>query len=270
MDLNLPLVSVCMITYNHEPFVSRAIEGVLLQQTDFPIELVISEDGSDDQTRAICERYAKENPEIVRLLPFESNLGMNKNLFRVFEHSRADFIGVCEGDDYWTDPLKLQKQLTFLKENREFSFCYHRVGVLKGGDLADVIPKAKSGPVGMTDLLSRQNNKLVSMFFRKTDLLFDYHRFPIESFATPDFRTSMILSSVGRGYLLDHTMAIYRWHTGGIYSALSEIKKLQIGIHNRRAALQHIPMNFKQQMICRLMIGLRQLKILLLKMGWKG
>lgn len=261
MSGNLPEVSVAMIAFRHEEFISRAIESVLSQKAPFAFELVIGEDASDDQTRDVCELYAQKYPDIVRLLPPHPNLGMTPNLYRVFEHCNGRYIAVCEGDDYWSDPFKLQKQFIFLEENAKFSFCYHRVKTLVGGEFTDLIPKGRSGPVGINQLHRRQNNKLVSMMFRRTPGLFDYSRFPLEGFTTPDYRTTMVLSIHGPGYLLNDTMAVYRLHPGGIYSALPEERKLRIGIKNRKAALKYIPMTIPQRLFCRLMIAVRQLKL---------
>jgi glycosyltransferase involved in cell wall biosynthesis len=121
------MVSVCMITYNHEPFIRVAIEGVLIQKATFPMELVIGEDCSTDNTRAICEEYVKKHPNIIRLLPSEKNAGMMPNFIRTLQACTGKYIALCEGDDYWTDPLKLQKQVDFLEGNNDYSMCFHSV-----------------------------------------------------------------------------------------------------------------------------------------------
>lgn len=112
-----PLVSARIITYNHEPYIARAIEGVLMQETDFPIELVIGEDCSTDRTRDIVFEYQKKYPEIIRVVTSEHNVGSYQNGLRTTNACRGKYIAYCEGDDYWTDPLKLQKQVDFLEAN---------------------------------------------------------------------------------------------------------------------------------------------------------
>ena len=116
-------LSIVMITYNHEPYIRQAIEGVLMQETFFNIELVIGEDCSTDKTRSICEEYADKFPDKINLLPTEGNLGMMPNFMRTLEARTGKYIALCEGDDYWTDSLKLQKQLDFLEENEECVVC---------------------------------------------------------------------------------------------------------------------------------------------------
>jgi glycosyltransferase involved in cell wall biosynthesis len=124
------MVSVHMITYNHEEYIAQAIDGVLMQKADFRYELVIGEDCSTDSTRDICEKYANRNPEIIRLLPSESNLGMMQNAFRTTEACNGKYIALCEGDDYWTDIDKLQKQVDFMEENPEYSLTFGNAEIL--------------------------------------------------------------------------------------------------------------------------------------------
>ena len=93
------MVSVCMITYNHEAYIAQAIEGVLMQQTDFPIELVIGEDCSTDRTRAICLEYQQRHPGIIRLALRERNIGMMPNFVQTLQACEGKYIALCEGDD---------------------------------------------------------------------------------------------------------------------------------------------------------------------------
>ena len=108
-----PKVSVCMISYRHAAFIAQAIESVLAQQCDFEIELVIGDDCSPDGTGAICDEFARRDPR-VRLLPRDRNLGVMANFSRTLQACRGEYVAVCEGDDYWIDPLKLAKQVAFL------------------------------------------------------------------------------------------------------------------------------------------------------------
>ena len=126
---NIPLVSVCMITYNHEKYISQSIDGVLMQKTDFPIELVIGEDCSTDNTRNLCMEYKEKYPDKIKLLLPEKNLGMIQNFNATIQSCAGKYIALCEGDDYWIDPYKLQKQVDFLEANPDFSFVYTDVDI---------------------------------------------------------------------------------------------------------------------------------------------
>lgn len=117
------LVSVCMITYNHERYIQQAIEGVMMQVCSYPFQLVLGEDCSTDNTRKICEEFTKTNNRI-RLLPKKQNLGITKNFIRTLEACQSKYIALCEGDDYWTDPHKLQKQIDFLEANPEYGLVH--------------------------------------------------------------------------------------------------------------------------------------------------
>ncbi|MCX7858348.1 MAG: glycosyltransferase [Deltaproteobacteria bacterium] len=116
-----PLVSVHMITYNHEKYIAEAIEGVLKQKTTFPFELVIGEDFSTDSTRKICLEYQKRYPNIIKLLQREKNIGMVPNFVDTLKNCKGKYVAFCEGDDYWIDEYKLQKQVEFLENNAKYS-----------------------------------------------------------------------------------------------------------------------------------------------------
>lgn len=109
------VVTVAMITYNHESFIAEAIEGVLMQRTDFNYQLLIGEDNSTDRTREIILDYMKCNQDIIHLLPQEKNLGMIPNFIETLKACNGKYIALCEGDDYWIDPDKLQKQVDFFR-----------------------------------------------------------------------------------------------------------------------------------------------------------
>lgn len=141
-----PVVSVNMITYNHEPYIRQAIEGVMMQKTDFEFELIIGEDASTDKTREICFEYQKKYPEKIRVLWWHENLRKVKhpaggNLVRNAAHCRGEFIAICEGDDYWTDPLKLQKQVDLFRRDDRLSIVYTDFQTLCASDgrLSDAI-----------------------------------------------------------------------------------------------------------------------------------
>ena len=118
-----PLVSVFMITYNHEKFIAQAIEGVLMQKTNFPFELIIGEDCSTDRTREIVVDYAQRFPEIIKPILHEKNVGMKSNMNTCMQACSGKYTAICEGDDYWIDSLKLQKQVGFLEAHSDFSMC---------------------------------------------------------------------------------------------------------------------------------------------------
>jgi len=112
-----PLVSVLMLTYRHEAYLAEAIEGVLAQRVDFPIELIVADDGSRDGSLEIALRFHHERPDVVRIVTGLENVGARANRRRASTYVRGEFLAFCEGDDYWTDSQKLQKQVDWLRAN---------------------------------------------------------------------------------------------------------------------------------------------------------
>lgn len=128
-DLNMKnrlLVSVFMITYNHEKYIEEAIGGVLMQETNFEYELIIADDCSPDNTPIIINDIIKNHPKGHRIKYFrhKENLGMQANGLFALQQCTGKYIALCEGDDYWTDPLKLQRQVDFLEMNSDFVMCF--------------------------------------------------------------------------------------------------------------------------------------------------
>ena len=117
-------VSIFMLAYNQERYISQAIEGVLMQKTSFRTELVIGEDCSTDSTRSICMHYAELYPHKIKLLLNKENLGLGANYVRTYSQCTGKYVAICDGDDYWTDPYKLQKQVDFLEINQDFSLVF--------------------------------------------------------------------------------------------------------------------------------------------------
>ncbi|MDR1809745.1 MAG: glycosyltransferase [Prevotella sp.] len=213
-----PLVSVCMITYNQERFISQAIEGVVIQKTDFPVELVIGEDCSTDNTRAICMEYKEKYPDKIKLLLPEKNLGMIRNFLATLQSCTGKYIALCEGDDYWTDPLKLQKQIDFLEANPDFSICFHPVKVLKGDELVDDYITRETSDVSDIYELSKGNYMHTpSVVFRKEEKVFEDIA-GLGDLPIGDYVIHLLNAQYGKIKKLPDIMAVYRADVG-IWSA---------------------------------------------------
>ncbi len=144
-----PLVSVCITTYQHVDYIKECLDSILCQKTDFLYEILLGEDCSTDGTREICIEYEKKYPDDINLfmhsrdtvIYVNGNATGRYNFVNNLKHAKGKYIALCDGDDYWTDPYKLQKQVDFLERNPDFSTCYHDVLVLEDGkfdDSADV------------------------------------------------------------------------------------------------------------------------------------
>jgi len=216
------MVSVSMITYNHEKYIAEAIEGVVMQKTSFPFELVIGEDLSTDNTRTICLEYQKKYPDIIRLRLNETNQGMMLNWINNIECGKGRYIALCDGDDYWTDPYKLQKQVDFMEANPDYALCSHKVYTLMCDTLDENIEMEKD-ILSTDDLIGKDWGLLTaSIFFRK-----DAHKTPAWYYTVKngDFALQLIVSLSGKIKFLPEYMAVYRQHLGGMSSTLKPLNQ---------------------------------------------
>lgn len=121
-----PLVTVCIPTYNQERWIGDAIQGALDQQTSFRVRILVSDDASTDATLAVCKRYAERYPDRVHVVSNERNIGMLANYEKLYRSVDTRYIAFCDGDDYWIDPLKLQRQVDYLESHIDCGMCFAR------------------------------------------------------------------------------------------------------------------------------------------------
>lgn len=211
-----------MITYNHEKFIAEAIEGVVMQKTNFPFELVIGEDCSTDNTRAICIEYQKKYPDIIRLRLPETNQGMMLNWINNIENGQGKYIALCDGDDYWTDPYKLQKQFDFMEANPDFALSSHSVYTLMCGHLDENIEMERD-ELTTEDIIRKDWGLLTaSIFFRKeAHKTLDWYY----TVKNGDYALQLIVSLSGKIKYLPEYMSVYRQHLGGMSSTLKPLNQ---------------------------------------------
>lgn len=138
--MNKPKLSVILITYNHEKYIRKALDSVLMQETSFPFEIVVGEDCSTDNTKNIVKEYVKKYPEKIRLIDRKKNTGRpTLNVYETTMACKGEYLAYLEGDDYWTDPQKLQKQVDFLEIHPEYIACTHAHKMIDddGNDITD-------------------------------------------------------------------------------------------------------------------------------------
>lgn len=151
----LPLVSVAITTYNLEKLVARSIDSALAQEVPFPIEIVIGDDGSTDGTLQVVASYAERYPNLIRVFTREKNVGIQRNTFETLDRCRGRYTAWLDGDDYWTDPHKLAKQVNILESDSSVSVCGHAVRwvTLEGEIKRDRYPSVAAGRYGMEEIL---------------------------------------------------------------------------------------------------------------------
>jgi hypothetical protein len=212
-------VSVCMITYNHEKFVAQAIESVLMQETDFDYELVIGEDCSTDGTAAIVADYQQRYPEKIRANIRDKNVGMMANFFSVLEACTGEYMAMCEGDDYWISPHKLQTQVDYLGAHPEVAVSFQRASIVYEGAVTD---KGTHWPGYDVPALTSLEHYLVSDNYIP-ECTAVVRNIPIRTFPEWFFRAEiddLALWLMHARYGLIHydssVGAIYRKHSGGV------------------------------------------------------
>lgn len=211
-----PLVSVCCITYNHVNFIRDAIEGFLMQQTSFPIEIIIHDDASTDGTADIVREYEAKYPNKIKPIYQNENQwskGIKPSPTYVWPKAKGKYIALCEGDDYWTDPLKLQKQADFLEENSEYAGSFHET-IVKGDSNGRIYGKYPQDYLTVVDTLSSFSPWHTSSFmFRKI-----YLELPewFHQIVSGDMALFAIVAKNGKIKSHKEVMSVYRKHSEGI------------------------------------------------------
>ncbi len=230
-------VSVVMITYNHENYISEAIEGVLMQECAFDFELIIADDLSPDNTMyKVNEILAKSNKaKRVKYIKHEKNKGIIPNFVWALEQCKAKYIALCEGDDYWTDPHKLQKQVDFLENNTNHSLCFHS-SFIKNQNSSNLYPEkaAENMDYAADDLLLSKVAHTASFVFRNN--LLNMLDFSNKSIFGGDVFLALMLADKGLVYGMKDYMSVYRIHEMGITSVESS-KGI---VHQKRFIKQYI------------------------------
>lgn len=211
-----PDISIAMLTYNHEKFICEAIESVLMQKTNYKYKIIIAEDFSTDKTRKIVLDYQKKYPDKIKLILQDKNVGASQNNIDLLSNLEGKYIAALEGDDYWTDPLKLQKQVDFLEGNLEYVLCFHQVNILKtNGEIVDDFITKVPENYETIETLARLGNYIhtPSVVFRNI-----IKEFPFEFSQSPfgDYFLYMMLAEHGKLKYFKDKMAVYRFNVGVI------------------------------------------------------
>jgi glycosyltransferase involved in cell wall biosynthesis len=223
-ELVKPKLSVCMTTFNHERFVTQAVNSALMQQTNFQIEIIIGEDCSTDRTREIVIELQRQHPDKIRLLLHDTNQGLlgKNNLVQTMRAARGEYIAFLEGDDFWTDDTKLQQQVDYLDAHPNCVEVFHDVEIFYEDASAPsrhyCAPDQKSR-VELPDLLWGNFAPSMSTVYRR----FAFGDFPQWFFELRMSDWVINLLNAQHGYLhyIPRVMASYRMHGGGIWSPLA-------------------------------------------------
>jgi glycosyltransferase involved in cell wall biosynthesis len=256
-----PLLSVICATYNHEEFIRDAVDGFLIQTTDFPFEVIIHDDASTDATVNIVKDYIEKYPRIIRAIFQKENqysLG-HKIIPIVFPHARGRYVALCEGDDYWNDRDKLQKQCDFLNANPAYATCIHNVTVLYDDAgihshphfgpgfrvVRHMYPKPKTLST-LEDLLHGNFIPTPSVMFRSGII----NRFPswFEKCSMGDWPLHVLNAKYGGAIrYMDEMMAVYRVHAHSVWSSSDEVEVLLKSISSAKSIKNEL--TYEQSMV---------------------
>jgi len=239
-----PLVTIICTTFNHEGFISEALEGFLIQKTTFPFEIIVHDDASTDNTQNIIKDFVEKYPLIVKPILQKKNQYSNKdvNIWSDFTFPKAlgKYIALCEGDDYWIDELKLQKQVDFLENNKEYVITWTDYLSKKGtellpNDFKETLPSVYT--IDFDTIFQPYCTLTLTSVFKKdaVDPL-DYKKFKYGK----DNTLYALALCHGKGAFLNFQSGIYRWHSGGVYSLQKPFFQRYSSYLNIREILENI------------------------------
>ncbi len=212
------MVSVVILVYNHEQFIAQNIEGILAQQCNFKYEVIIGEDCSKDNSREVIMKYASQYPDIIKPILHKVNVGAKANAAQCLEACTGKYIGNCEGDDYWTDPTKLQREIDYLEANPDYTLVFSNVDIVDqiGLDQPNPYPVLTKDVFGIEDIITADKVFIPTpaMTFRNI-LPSPLPRFLKEAISG-DIALHLIMADKGKIKKLPGKTAVYRQHGGGI------------------------------------------------------
>jgi len=240
------VVSVCIITYNQEKFISKAIDSVLAQKVSFKYELVISDDASIDKTQEIIHQYKDKYPEIFSIRFRENNVGVCTNVIENIKRCKGKYFAYLEGDDYWIDENKLQKQFDFMEAHPDVAFCYTNTYSFFDANEEQKEIMIKNNPsqnIFDLDYYIKESCFLMptlTLFIRKNAFpksvpAWLYYTFNL------DWALNILYLQKGKAAYLDEITAMYRMHKGGITSSTY----FPTAVHNGIKLVKNIDRHFK-------------------------
>jgi len=249
-DTSHPLISVWVITYNHADFIEKCLDSILAQETDYTFEICLGEDESTDGTREICREYAARYPNIIRLFLRDRNdprragcAGVWQfNFIETFKACRGKYVALCDGDDFWSDPKKLQKQVDYLEQHPECSGCFHKIGQVSENDhiiSADMGYPPHRQEFYSLDYLLRYSNfsPLFSVVFRNHEQVAPEW---IRQAPLADIIVHACNLQRGDYGFLDEVMGYYRIHGGGLFGGTSRLSNVKATLEVYRLIGQNL------------------------------
>lgn len=216
-EMHSPKVSVLMIAYNQEAYISEAIRGVVSQKVPFPFELIVADDASTDSTAEVAAGWVARYPDVIRLVRRETNLGLQANYLDAYSRARGEYIAICEADDWWCSRHKLARQARMLDEHPEYGLCFHRVvNYYQSDGSMSLSNPGQQRRIALEDLARANVITNLSVMYRAIP----YDRLPgwVASVRLFDYAMHSLHAERGDIGYLSQPMAVYRRHDKGIWS----------------------------------------------------
>lgn len=229
MDDSKPLVTVALLAYNHEKYIAQALNSILSQQTSFPVEVLVANDCSTDSTAAIIAQLDRENPGKISILPRATNLGLSANLQDCRSRARGRYLAILEGDDYWIDPAKLQRQFDAMEANPDWSMCYHscRLFCEDGSRPPRIMPETPpKAPLGVLDLLKQNHVASMSVAFFRQGVITETPSWHA-TLRNGDWALYILHADRGPVGFVPGVMTAYRIHDQGLWSGFDSYGRWQ-------------------------------------------
>lgn len=238
-------LSCHIITYNQKDYIKECIEGVLMQKVNFSMEIVIGDDNSTDGTREILKDYAKKYPDLIRLNLREvrgSGILGKDNFISTLAMCDGVYVSLCDGDDYWTDPLKLQKQVDFLEANSDYAVCFHKVNIGQDDIIkVDSMTAKVLETTTIYDLAKGNYMHTCSVVFRNN--LFSELPVYFKEAPVGDYFLHLLNARYGDIKYLDEIMGVYRLHATSVWSSKTQKEQESLWV----PFLENIKPNFNQE-----------------------
>ena len=228
------MISVCIIIYNHEKYIERAINSVLIQETNFNFELIIANDYFSNRTDAVINKIITSHHESKRIKHFHHthNLGMMANFIFAIQQCNGKYIAFCKGDDFWSGSMKSQKQIGFRESHDDYNICFHPVKRnSEGTNEIEITNSTTRDVTTFDDLIHRKFIYTVSCMTRRSSLSKVLPHWPFEM-PIGDYPIHFLVASTGKVKMLPDVMANYRIHEVGVWSQKKEIDLKFVWLNN--------------------------------------
>ena len=250
------MVTIRCLVYNHEPYLRQCLDGFVMQKANFRFEAIVHDDASTDGSAAIIREYAEKYPDIIKPILETENQYSKKDgsLTRIMNaHTHGKYVALCEGDDYWTDPLKLQKQVDFLESHPDYSLCWHRCRFYSQNDGNYTVnyPKCGFESITATEFLNGTTiPQTLTLMYRRSSI--DLNKYSSLRF-NGDIVLYYMLLLQSKGHCMEDVMGVYRVHNQGVWSGANEEGRLLWDINAKSVIYNLNPSKEAAIYLCRML-----------------